>query len=118
MNIFINDNMFKCRVCVTHQAIKDGMKNQTFNMSFNGILFFMTTHSQQSFWMYECINPLDIIFIDGDVITEIHPMCPPCEDESGCIQYSGFGDQVLEIVGGDCQRLGIKVGDLIKRSMY
>ena len=41
MNIFINDNMFKCKVCVTPNSITDGMKNKTFNMNFNGMFFIM-----------------------------------------------------------------------------
>lgn len=118
MNIFIKDNTFKCKVCVTPQSIQDGMKNKTFNFNFNGMFFIMPNRNQQSFWTYECITMLDIIFIDNDIITEIHSMRNPCDDENECVHYEGFGDKVLEVAGGTCQKLDIKKGDKIKMSMY
>lgn len=118
MNIFINDSQFKCKVCVTPTSIQEGMKRKTFNMNFNGMFFIMPNRSEQSFWMYECITELDILFIDGDTITGIHNNCLPCEEESACEQYNGFGDHVLEVAGDTCRQLKIKVGDKIKMSMY
>ena len=118
MNIFIKDNMFKCKVCITPQSIQDGMKNKTFNFNFNAMFFIMPNRNQQSFWTYECITMLDIIFIDNDTITEIHSMCNPCDDENGCIHYEGFGDKVLEVEGGTCQNLNIKKGDKVTTQMY
>jgi uncharacterized membrane protein (UPF0127 family) len=118
MNIFINDNVFKCKVCVTPQSIIEGMQNKTFNMNFNGMFFMMPNKMDQSFWMYECIVPLDIIFIESDTITKIHHNCQPCDDELNCDNYTGFGDRILEVDGGTCHQLNIKEGDTIKTSIY
>ena len=118
MNIFINDNQFRCKVCVTPQSVQEGMKHKTFNMNFNGMFFIMPSNGKQSFWMYECVDMLDIIFIDNDTITKVHHKCLPCDDEYACEQYGGLGNKVLEVAGGTCQKLDIKKGDKIKMSMY
>jgi uncharacterized membrane protein (UPF0127 family) len=62
--------------------------------------------------MKNCIIPLDIIFIDNDTITEIHSNCPPCKTKD-CENYCGEGDMILELQGGTCKDLGIKIGDKI-----
>ncbi len=63
MNVFVNDNMFKVKVCVTPDTIQKGMMGQRFNSDFNGMLFMMGNNEEQSFWMKNCIIPLDIVFI-------------------------------------------------------
>ena len=83
-----------------------------FNKDFDGMLFLMGS-GEHSFWMKDCIIPLDIIFIDGDEITKIHSNCKPCH-EKYCPHYEGFGDMVLELEGGTCEKLGIEEGDVIK----
>lgn len=118
MNLFINKNMFKCKVCVTPQSIQEGMKNKNFNLSFNAMFFMMPNRGRQNFWMYECIVPLDIIMIDNNVITKIHHDCTPCGIEDACEEYEGFGDQVMEVAGGTCEKLGINVGDVLTSTPY
>jgi uncharacterized membrane protein (UPF0127 family) len=86
------------------------MMNKTFD-NFDGMLFIMGDGSH-SFWMMNCIIPLDIIFIDNDVITKIHHNCQPMTDESHK-NYCGEGNFILEIKGGTCKKLGIKKGDVV-----
>ena len=63
--------------------------------------------------MKNCIQNLDIIIIKNNVIVNIHHNCPPCHDEE-CSSYCGNGNIVLEINGGDCERLGIEPGDIVE----
>ena len=86
-----------------------GMMNKKFNNTFNGMLFIMS-EGQHCFWMKNCIIPLDIIFIDNDVITKIHHNCHPCKSKD-CRNYCGDGDMILELQGGTCKNLNINVGD-------
>lgn len=111
MRVTINNNKFKVKIQNTSREIERGMMHKTFDSSFNGMLFVLNS-KEHSFWMKNCIIPLDIIFINGDKITKIHHNCPPCEDED-CKHYHGKGNYALELKGGTCKKLGIKTGDTV-----
>lgn len=113
MNVIINENPFKVKLCMTESSIKEGMSRKRFTEDFNGMLFLMGESNNQSFWMYDCITPLDIIFIDDNKITNISENCIPCKEKSECENYKGYGDKVLEVQGGTCEKLGIKKGDSV-----
>lgn len=111
MKLKINDNDFKINICFTQQQIIQGMQNKRFD-GFDGILFLLSPGSQ-SFWMYKCIIPLDIIFINNDKIVKIYPNCQPCHNEP-CQRYTcEQSNMVLELPGNKCKELGINEGDKI-----
>jgi uncharacterized membrane protein (UPF0127 family) len=111
MNLSINGNKFKVKIQTSPEEIQKGMMFKKFDKTFNGMLFIMK-NQEHNFWMKNCIIPLDIIFIDGDVITKIHHSCTPCKSET-CKSYSGEGNFILEVEGGTCKELGIKKGDVV-----
>jgi uncharacterized membrane protein (UPF0127 family) len=111
MEIKINDNRFNCKVVHKKEDISRGMMNKTFD-SYEGMLFILPQKGEQSFWMKNCIIPLDIIFIDDNTITNISHNCPPCKEES-CPSYKGYGGFVLELPGGTCKMMDIKKGDKV-----
>jgi uncharacterized membrane protein (UPF0127 family) len=111
MFVRINNENFNVKVCNSRREISEGMMGKEF-IGFDGMLFFMG-NGNHSFWMKNCIIPLDIIFIDSDlIITEIHSNCEPC-DTPTCESYHGYGKYVLEIEGGRCQDENIKIGDSV-----
>ena len=65
MKVIIENNILKVKVSSTKKSITDGMMGKRFDESFDGMLFFMPELDNQSFWMFNCIIPLDIIFING-----------------------------------------------------
>lgn len=110
MKVLVNDNIFRVKVCMTHETIQNGMMRQRFNNDFNGMLFMMPENGHHSFWMKNCIIPLDIVFIDQDKkINKIHNMCQPC-NTNDCDHFEGSGQYVLELEGGDCEKYGIEEG--------
>jgi uncharacterized membrane protein (UPF0127 family) len=111
MNISINDNTFSCKVVATPKKIREGMMGKTFD-GFDGMLFIMPEDTNQSFWMKNCIVPIDIIFIAENIIQDISPNCPPCKEDN-CPSYEGFGGFVLELPGGTCRNKKIKIGDQV-----
>lgn len=116
MNVFVNDNMFKVKVCITPETIQKGMMGQRFNSDFNGMLFMMGQETEQSFWMKKCLVPLDIIFIDNNMtINNIQKNCKPCQDDD-CQHFTGYGKYVLELLGNTCDECGISEGQKIKIS--
>lgn len=113
MIIKINDNKFKVRIASSKKEKQIGMMKKRFDDTFNGMLF-IQNNEYHCFWMKNCIIPLDIIYIKDKIITKIHHMCEPCNDEICDERYCGEGNLVLEIMGGDCKKLNIKEGDKIK----
>lgn len=111
MRISINDNTFSCKVVSTPEKIREGMMGKTFD-GFDGMLFIMPEDTDQSFWMKNCIVPIDIIFISEGVIQDISPNCPPCKSVE-CPSYEGFGGFVLELPGGTCRSKKIRIGDYV-----
>lgn len=109
MKIKINDTFFEVKVVSDKKSIQMGMMGKIFDNTFNGMLF-MLNGSWQCFWMKNCIQNLDIIIIKNNVINKIFHNCPPCKTDE-CESYCGDGNIVLEIGGGECERLNIKHGD-------
>lgn len=112
MEVKINDNIFKVKTLIDEKSKYIGMMGKKFDDTFNGLLFLMGGR-KQCFWMKNCIQNLDIIIIKNNVIVNIHHNCPPCHSEE-CPSYCGNGNIVLEINGGDCERLGIEPGDSVE----
>lgn len=117
MRVLVNNNVFKVKVCMTPETIQKGMMGQRFNQDFNGMLFMMPQNGNHSFWMKNCIIPLDIVFIDQDKkINSIHKNCPVCSTEP-CKNYKGFGQYVLELPAGTCDECDIEEGQFVKLTL-
>ena len=104
----IKNNILNSKICATSDQIENGMMDKTFE-GFDSMVFLMNGKSH-SFWMKNCIIPLDIIFIKNNVVNKIHHDCPPCNSDQ-CESYTGVGNIVLELPGGYCQDHNIKEGD-------
>jgi uncharacterized membrane protein (UPF0127 family) len=113
MNVIINGKKYPVEVKLTQKAKSMGMMNR--NHLDGGMLFMFNYPSNQSFWMKNCLIPLDIIFIDDGKINKIHRHCKPCDSDE-CERYEGYGDMVLEFVGGFCEENDINEGDEINFS--
>lgn len=112
MKIIVNNNMYNTTPVLVSKDIRNGMGNKKFGDGLDSMLFLMK-EGNNSFWMKNCLINLDIIFINRDLITEIHHNCKPCISDD-CESYTGYGDTVLEIPGGDCKKYNITIGDKIK----
>jgi uncharacterized membrane protein (UPF0127 family) len=64
MIVKIKNNQFNVKVCNSRKEIEEGMMGKSFD-GFDGMLFFMST-GEHSFWMKNCIIPLDIIFFNTE----------------------------------------------------
>ena len=118
MKVTIGNTNINVKLCVTKDSITKGMQGQRFNDEFQGMYFLMPTKGEQSFWMYHCVIPLDIIFINNDEVDTIHENCPICTDELECESYTGYGDKVLELPAGMSKQLDIKKGDIVSFSLF
>jgi uncharacterized membrane protein (UPF0127 family) len=92
MEIILNNNLLNVKCVMNSKDIQKGMMNRKFSKNFDGMLFLMD-NKEHSFWMKDCIIPLDIIFIKDDRVSKIHHSCKPCKEEP-CKRYKGSGDIV------------------------
>lgn len=81
----------------------------------HGMLFIYDAPQPASFWMRNTLIPLDIIFMDDTgTVRHVHPNARPLDETP--IPGAAVGDpdplrlMVLEIAGGEAERLGIKTG--------
>lgn len=84
-----------------------------------GMLFNFSTYEEHTFWMFQTLIPLDIIWIDPEgVIVEISADTPPCgsTNPSDCPNYGGSvkSQYVLELAGGQAAAHQLQVGDRIR----
>lgn len=111
MKIKINNKNFNVIIQTSVEGRTEGMMGKRFD-NFDGMLFIMDKNEEQSFWMKNCIVPMDIIFIINETITKIHENCPPCKSMN-CPTYSGKGNIVLELPAGSCSKYNIEVGNKV-----
>src|SRR5574341_1762372 len=76
-----------------------------------GMLFIFDDEASRNFWMKNTKIPLDMIFLDKDmVVVEIKSNIPPCTEDP-CPSYPSKPAQyVLEINGGLAEKHNIAVG--------
>ena len=82
-----------------------------------GMLFLFEVAQPLSFWMFNTLIPLDIIFADAERrITSVYASVPPCRAPSRCPTYSshGLAQYVLEVNAGTVVKAGIDVGDELR----
>ena len=108
MNAIINNQHIPLEIMYTPQAKSVGMMGRD-NLE-GGMLFPFDSVGERSFWMKNCIIPLDILFIVNDKINTIHKDCQPCNGLE-CEHFTGLADSVLELPGGYCDKNNIKLGD-------
>ena len=75
-----------------------------------GMLFLFPNIQELSFWMKNCLIPLDIIFLVNNEVTHIEKNALPCAT-SACPAYRGIGNGVLELNAGETDTLDIMKGD-------
>jgi|SaaInl6LU_22_DNA_1037377.scaffolds.fasta_scaffold00299_12 uncharacterized protein len=108
MNIKFKDINLPVTLCVTPEQIRKGIQGLD-SLNGEGYLFFLS-EGQHSFWMKDCLIPIDIIFLQDGKITEIYSDCQPCTSED-CEKYLGTGNMVLEVESGFCSQHDIKKGE-------
>jgi uncharacterized membrane protein (UPF0127 family) len=82
-----------------------------------GMLFLFERPQPLSFWMFNTLIPLDIIFANAARrITTIHAAVPPCRPPTRCPSYVSDGPAqfVLEVQAGTAARVGIALGDELR----
>lgn len=82
-----------------------------------GMLFVFDAPGLYGFWMYGMHFSIDIIWIseEGRVVYIVEK-APPCQPDATCEVFRPQEEAkyVLEVNAGVCEKLGLKVGDLVE----
>jgi len=83
-----------------------------------GMLFVFPEASHRSFWMKDCLAPLDIVWLvrtpEGGRVVHVEASVPPCEKDP-CPSYmpGRAADYVLELGAGRAARHGVVRGSVV-----
>lgn len=93
-----------------------GLSNRRYLGSYDGMWFMFESDVKNTFWMKDCLIPLDIIFVDSSgFIIDIKDNNEPCsENYCPSISPSSSYRNVLEVNANFASSNGIKVGHSIK----
>jgi uncharacterized protein len=95
-----------------------GMMFRTSLAPDRGMLFAHSKPDYHTYWMYQTLIPLDMIWLDSNRnIVEIVANAAPCQTRaSQCPTYGGkeMSSFVLEIPGGMAQKYGLQVGQTLR----
>jgi len=105
----IGDTVFSVEIAETIAQKAKGLSGRQKLGDNQGMLFLFNPLSEPGFWMMGMKFPIDIIWIKGGNIAGIERDVPA--DSSELYYPPEPIDQVLEINGGESERLGIQVGD-------
>jgi uncharacterized membrane protein (UPF0127 family) len=108
MSVLINQKLFPAEYLSNPEEIQRGMMERD---SLDGCMVFKMGKGHHSFWMKNCLIPLDIVFVLNNRISRIHRNCQPCDGE--CQErFTGIGDHVLEFPANSTDEF--KVGDRVR----
>ena len=109
----------EAELAITAQQQAQGLMFRSHLPPDQGMLFVGDRASRRSFWMYQCLIPLDMIWLDGvHTIVEIVREAPPCRDSDPgqCPSYGGTVKSVyvLELAAGQVDARGLRLGDRLE----
>ena len=111
-----NGAVIEAELAITPEEQARGLMFRADLAQDRGMLFVGSRSAPRSFWMYQCLIPLDIIWMDGaHRIVEIVRSAPPCRstDPADCPSYGGTANSayVLELAAGQADTHGLRLGD-------
>ncbi len=110
--------MIRVETMISRFELLRGMMFRTSLASDRGMLFVEPKAGQYSYWMYQTLIPLDIIWLDSNRnIVEIVRECAALQNSGQqCPQYGGnrISSYVIEIPDGMAKKFGLQVGQQLQ----
>lgn len=123
--VSISGKQFNLEIVDDISSRADGMMHRTSFLPESGMLFIFPIAGERSFWMKNCLIPIDLIFLDSrGTITALHEMPiedPPSDNESDweyeqrLRRFWSYGPArfAIELEEGSIQKLGLRVNDRV-----
>jgi uncharacterized protein len=119
-DVLLAGRMFTMELALTNEQRATGLMGRESLADDRGMLFVFPDArpypTEVSFWMKNCLMPIDVIFISREgQITAIHEMQPPQpntpDNELTVYPSNGQVQFAIELRGGLANELGLRVGD-------
>ncbi len=116
-DVVINDKTIQVELATTPKTQAYGLMNRFILPENQGMLFVFEKTQPLSFWMKNTKVPLDILYFNAEGILVDFAEAEPCL-KNPCPSYPSKapGKYVLEIGKGERNRLGIQIGDQLKKT--
>jgi uncharacterized membrane protein (UPF0127 family) len=110
--------VIKVETMISSADLRRGMMYRTSLAPDHGMLFVHPTPGNYSYWMYQTLIPLDIIWMDSQHrIVQMVLNAQPCKTESTkCTQYycTKMAQYVLELSGGMAKKYGLELDQTVQ----
>tara|TARA_R110002110_G_scaffold408006_1_gene629317 strand:- start:393 stop:794 length:402 start_codon:yes stop_codon:yes gene_type:complete len=110
INTIGEEIVVECEIPTTREEHTQGLMYRDSLGENNGMFY---ENINNGFWMKNVIIPLEMVFINGDEVSEIIPANP---NDVTNISNNLPADSNLEVNQGFCENNGIQVGDKIYKS--
>ena len=98
MQLRVNGNSFPVEMLTHPDDIQKGMMGRE---NLDGCMGFKLKKGFHSFYMKDCLIPLDIVFVLNGRVNKIFRDCQPCSD-GDCAHFTAAADHVFEFPSGTC----------------
>ncbi len=114
---------FKLELALTPEERAEGLMGRREIAADGGMLFVFPNQppfpAELSFWMKNCLVPIDLLFLDPDGrVVAVHEMEPPlpgtADHELPAYRSSAPAQFAIELKGGRAAELGVTIGDVIE----
>ena len=112
-NVELAGHRFVVEIAADNASRELGLMFRTRMAADHGMLFVFDQPAVQTFWMKNTLIPLDMLFFDHDYrLVNVQRRVPPCHQDP-CPVYASTGpaQYVLELNGGEAEKLDLKRGD-------
>ena len=112
--IKINNQIFNIEVVKSTYDIEKGLSGREKIADNQGMLFEFKDYDIRNFWMKDMKFPLDILFIDNEIIKEITTLLKPENGTTPSYTSQNKVNYVLELNAGAINKYKISVGNTIE----
>lgn len=112
-SVELKGKTFSIEIADNDASREHGLMDRTEMAADHGMLFVFQDDIPRAFWMKNTKIPLDMLFFDADRrLVSVQHNVPPCTADP-CPAYSSGAPAryVLELNGGEAQKIGVTAGD-------
>lgn len=112
----LKGHRYTIEIAADEASRSHGLMDRTEMAADHGMLFVFDDDQPRAFWMKNTKIPLDMLFFDADrKLVSVQHRVPPCVADP-CPAYSSGAPAryVLELNGGEAEKLGLTSGDTIE----